>query len=376
MRSNKVFIRVVLIDEHGKVQTRDITPVNYTGEPLGLVSYEDETTGRVEFELYRAPKRGGERNGRVSVMAMGDNYPITMHEFMRQARGRKMGDLLSEAIKVLSSGYFEGIIRCENIELAPERTKFVYNDALEFLYLVIDQWFEEYGQVHFRSEQEQSRETRWQELALKSCDRLRAEMDRPEFARLMDGLMSSVEFGRLGLGHLDPELGRPDGPDEGTSIRSGQGGAGKPRTPGAGDGSSGLSGDRTREPKDRPGDTPFGARGPNGQRRRLVKGDSKGLWFGFEEMPLSSTLWSFDRKLGVLYVNTRHGVWVKLDETNGRHAAKHDKWTQHLLEWLALEVLYLLRHYPDESDFELNRSLVDDKVALHARMFIAPDAFK
>lgn len=372
MRRNKVSIRVVLIDERGKVQQRDITPVHYTGEPLGIVTYDDPSTGRVEFELYRAPKRSGERKGQVSVMAAGDNYPITMNEFVRQARGRKMADLLGEAMKVLGSGYFEGIIRCERLELAPERTKFVYNDVLETLYLIIDQWFEEYGQTHFRSEQEQSREARWQELALKSCDRLREIMARPESTALWDRLMSTVEFGRLGTGHLDPESGRPDGPDDETTLRTGQGGAGKSKTARPGGGSSS---ERTKEPKDRPGDVPFGARGPNGQRRRLVKGDSKGLWFGFEEMPLSSNLWDFDRQLGVLVINTRHPMWVRVDETNGRHLVRNAKWTQHLLEWLALEVLTLLHHYPDESDFELNRSLLDDKIPLHVRLFIAPGAF-
>ncbi len=369
MRRNKTMIRVVLIDDKGKVAQRDITASSFNGESLGVVAYDEADAGRVEFELYRAPKRAGRRTGKVSIMAAGDIYPITMDEFVRQARGRKVADMIGEAVKVLASGYFEGVIRCENIVLAPERTKFVYNDALESLYLVIDQWYDEYGKGHYEIEQESTRESRWQGLALKSADRLKDVLSLPEFARLWDGLMTAVEFGRLGEGHLDPNSGRPDGLDDETTIRTGQGGAGTSRTPGTG---GGPSSERVRDPKDRPGDKPIGARGPDGQRRRLVKGDSKGLWFGFESMPQSLDLWEFDRRIGVLVFNTRHPIWERLDETNGRTLLKNERWIQHLIEWLSVEVLHLLVHYPSEEEFLLNRSLVDNKIKHYVEMFIAP----
>jgi hypothetical protein len=369
MHRNKTMIRVVLIDENNRVEVRDIAAVNYSGESLGVVTYDYDDTGRVELELYRAPKRAGTRSGKVSVMAMGDSYPITMREFAAQAWGRKASSLLSDAFKVLGSGYFEGVIRCEKIELAPERTKFVLNDALDTLYLLIAEWYDEYGKVQYEIETEQARDVRWQEIAMKSGDHLKALMALPEFSRMWDGVLASVEFGRLGVGHLDPEKGRPDGPDDETTLRTGQGGQGVPKTPGSGNG-SGATG--VHPPKDRPGDKPIGARGPSGQKRRLVKGDSKGLWFGFEQMPANMQLWEFDRRLGVLVINTVNPIWARLDETNGRHLAKNAKWIQHLLEYLAIEVLHMLRHFPDEDDFELNRSLVDDKIKPYVEMFIVP----
>jgi hypothetical protein len=125
-------------------------------------------------------------------------------------------------------------------------------------------------------------------------------------------------------------------------------------------------------PKDRPGDMPIGARGPGGQRRRLVKGDSQGLWFGFEESVGNSQLWQFDRTHGALVLNTFHPIWVKLDDPNARSTTKIEKQIQHLLEWLAIEVLHLLLFSPDETDFEHNRALVDNKVKHYVEMFIIP----
>lgn len=223
MRTNKVCIRVVLIDDNDKHLSRDITPTSYSGEPLDVVSYVSDDSGMVEFQLFRAAKHGSKRTGQISVMAAGDNYPITWAEFMKQARGRNMADIFGDSFKVLSSGYFEGIITCENIELHPERTKFEYNDALESLYLIIDQWYTECGQAHYQLEEEQSQEARYQETALKAADRLREFLGHQDHSRLWSGLLSVVKFGRLGEGHLDPGVrgGRSD--DDTTTTRSGQG---------------------------------------------------------------------------------------------------------------------------------------------------------
>lgn len=374
MRKNKVCVRVVLIDENGKTEERDMQPADYMGEPLGVEAYDAPVAGRVEFELYRASRYRGKRSGEVVVMELLGNYPISLKEFANQARGRKAGDVVGEAIKVLGSGYFEGVIRCENIELSPERTKFEYNDALEYLYLVIDQWYTEVGKAHFQAEQEVTREIRWKEIAVRSMDNLREQLARPEFGRLMDGLMSVVEYGRLGEGHVKPGSGRPNGPEDTSTIRLGQGGIGVPRPRKPGQGGNSPDGTTHGAKPDRPGDIPFGLRGMGGQKRQLIKGDSKGLWIGLEQLPGNTNLWEFERKGGVLVFNTRHPIWVRMDETDGKHLTKNARYVQHLLEWLSIEVLHLLLHYPDEADFELNRSLLDGKIRHYVEMFIISSA--
>lgn len=367
MRTNKVSIRVVLIDDNGKHLSRYITSTSYSGEPLEVVTYETDETGLVEFRLYRALKRGGSRTGEVSVVAGGDNYPITMREFTNQARGRKAASLLGDSITVLGSGYFEGIITCQNIELHPERTKFEYTDALEMLYLVVDQWYDEVGLAHYQLEEEQNQEARYQETAMKAADRLRELLNPQRHQRLWSGLLSVVQSGRLGTGHLNPGE-RQDGElDDTPTTRAGQGGAGRAKTTGS---SSSTRGGQQGRSAHRPGDLPVGVQGSGGSRRRVVKGDSKGLWFGFEQMPGNVNLWEFDRELGALIINTRHPIWVQLDETNGRHLKKNAKYIQQLLEWLAFEMLHLLVQFPEQDDFETNRSIIDDKVKTYAEMFI------
>lgn len=371
MRRKNVLVRVVLSDENGRKQSRDVDPVHYSGEMLPVVSYDASKAGEageVIFELYRAPKRGGKRQGEVVVMELDGNYPVTMKEFTRQARGGEWREIVNPVFEVLNSGYFEGIIRCKNIELAPERTKFVYNDALKALYLLLSTWFDEHGREAYEDERVQNREQRYQDLGVKSQQHLRDVLRQPQFQRLWEGLTSVVETGRLGSDHLDPENGTPDGIEDESSIRSGQGTDRGKNT--GGRTTCGKPGERT--PRDRPGDVPTGAYGPSGQRRQLVKGDSQGLWFEYSRMDGSSRLWEFDFNRGVLTLNVRHPIWVQLDETNGKHTARNDKWVMQLQEWLALEILVLLMDFRTSEALDEWRHLVDTKVRPYVELTILP----
>lgn len=373
MREKGVKVRVVLKDEHANTTHCDINPVVYTGEKLPEFRVSDPDAGEVTIELYRAPRISGRRRGEVVIMEADGNYPVTMPEVVRQARGRKWIEGIEPAFNALSSGYFEGVIKAKNIELAPERTKFEFNDALMALYLVIHEWFEQTGQTFFENEQEESRERRFQDLGLKSLDRIRENRDKPEYSRLWDAFKDAIEAGRLGNGHLDPEAGKVNGPETESSTRTGQGGAGKKREGGDGTG-GGSGGERTRDPKDRPGDTPFGTlgnpRGGNRRPRQIVKGDSKGLWFEFTPLTNSVRLWEFDFQLGILTFNTRHKLWLALSETNGKVLAKNDKMIMHLQEWLALQVVHMVVCHSDPESFEQHRSYIDNQVKHYVDLFV------
>ena len=365
MRRHEVSIRVVLIDEHGVVGTRDIDPVMFTGEKFDPVSYVDaDGAGQVEIELYRAPKLRGKRSGEVLFMELEGNYPVPLKEVARQLRGGQIEDLFTDVLSVLTSGFFEGIIRCENITLAPERTKFVYDDALISLFVLLESsWYEQVGQRQFEDEQERSRERRYQRLGLESQERLREFLPKA----VWDKLRSAVKIGRLGDGHLDPTKGRMGGFEDARGLRTGQGGAGTPKTPRDEEEEPRR---RQKEPKDRPGDMPTGSLGPDGRERQLVRGDSEGLWFEYSPLFANSHLWEFDLELGVITFNTKHPVWVSLDETNGRHTTKHEKQIMDLQEWLTLQILTLLLSYPDPGEFELHRAIIDDQVRPYSQMFI------
>lgn len=361
-----VRIRVVLIDKTTSSH-RDIDPVVYTGEKLEVVTMHDSAAGDVQFELYRSVKLAGKRNGQVSAMEMDGNYMISMQELMRQARARRLLDSnVTAAFEALTSGYFEGVIKCKNIVLAPERTKFEYNDALIGFFVVISDWFATYGQELMETEQEVVRERRYQDLGLRSQERLKALLTDPANARIRAALLETVQVGRLGLGHVDPTSGQPSELEGDSSLRIGQGGAGVSKTDRGG---STSRPNRKRGP-DRPGDLPLGTTGPGGRRRRLVAGDSQGLWFEHSPLFANSHLWEFDIVRGVLTFNIKHPIWERLDETKGKHLAKNAKWIMLLQEWLSFEVLLLLLHYPDPEEFEEHRRLIDDKIRPYVDMFI------
>lgn len=369
MRERGVTVRAALIDQSGRESWRDIEPLNFRGEPIEVVTYVDSEAGEVEFELYRAPRRAGVRKGEVIVSQTGDSYGVPMLNLVRQAHSSSWGKDFDHAFSALTSGYFEGVIRCKNIELHAERTRFVFNDALQALYFVLDQWFSECGKGYFEDEQVVSREARWRDLGVQSQQRLRdILLNRPEYQRLWDGLKQAVKQGRVGEGHLDPESGRPGKLDDETSVRSGQGGAGTGRTKGTGGHPS--TGPRQRDPQERPGDIPTGVIGPRGQRRQLVRGDSEGLWFEYSWLEGSSHLWEFDFNSGILTFNVRHPQWVKLDETNGKHTPRNAKFIMALQEWLALQVLTLVRRYDTTEELELHRDFVDDQVGPYIDLFI------
>jgi hypothetical protein len=240
---------------------------------------------------------------------------------------------------------------------------------LAALYIFIDDWYVEHGRAQHATEQDQSRHSRYQELGLRTQNKLRSLLHLPAYAQLWEGLLLAVEFGHTGIGHLEPGQGTPDGLDSDNSLRVGQGGVGISRKPGV----PSTPTERIREPKDRPGDIPLTTTGPHGGRRRLVKGDSQGLQLAHAELPGDSRLWNFDFVDGTLTFNTLHPIWVRLDETNGRHTAKHAKWIMHLQEWLTLQVLHLLLHYPDHSEFDQRRDIVDDQIRHYVELFIIGD---
>lgn len=359
MRNHGSKCRIELRDTSGKMSERTIIPREFSGQPLEEYSVEGPEAGLVTFRLYRARSRAGQPpRGVVNVQAGDDVFLLSWKDFYRQATARKWGDL--PAFRALNGGFFEGVISAKNVELHPSRTKFADGEALYDLYLQISEWFENVGRSLMDDEAEKARSVRLQELGLKSLDRWNDLLDDPEYAALRAALEGTFVFGRLGTGHVDPATGRPGDFQDKTSIRTGQGGAGKPRVPrdkptgGTGTGEK----DRERDP-DRPGDLPLGVIGPRGQRRQLVKHDSIGLQIAHE--PLDSTnLWELDMVNGILIFNVTHRLWERCESRTA--------WVLHLQDWVIYEVLHLLIYPSDQ--FEVLREAAERKSRCYVEQFI------
>lgn len=336
MRKKGTTIHVVINGEKGQVSSRDILPMEYTGEPLEEVAYNDADCGKVVFRLYRASKTRDGRKGEVVIMRTDDNYPISMKEFRTQAMGSGYLVEFLEAFAVLGSGYFEGVVLLQNVELDPTRTRFVMNDALRASYFVVDRWFREHGQKHYETEQESRREQRYKELGERSLSHLLDKLAK-------DPTLHSVLEELLGVsGKPQPREARSASTASTTKRRR-------------------TVAERKSAPKP-DGDTP-----DQSQRSPAT------LRFGYEVIPGYANLWDYDWDTATIVFNILHPTWVSLDETaEGKHTARHDRQIMHLQLFVGLEVVMLLAEHADREEFEAHRHELDKRIRPYAATIIEP----
>ncbi len=333
MRRKGTTVHVVINDDKGQVASRDILPMEYTGEPLEEVVYHDADCGEVRFRLYRAPKTREGRRGEVVVMRTDDLYPISWREFRTQAMGSKYLTEFLEAFAVLGSGYFEGVVTMQNVVLDPQRTKFVMNDALLTGYMVIDRWFRDHGRKHYETEQEQRREERYKELGERSLGHL---LDRigndPQLSSVLEELFASPE--------RKSKAEREQQPTGKSSTR-------RRRT--------------IAEAKPKPASDD-----PDTRRAPAI------LRFAYEAIPGFAHLWQYDWDAATIVFNIMHPIWVMLDETDGKRTTRHDKQIMHLQLFVGLEIIMMLADAGDRDEFEDARNELDKRVRPYARTIIEP----
>lgn len=336
MRRNGVVMHVTMYDARGTVQQRDISPEAYTGEPLQIVQVDRKDCGTVEFELYRVNSGSKTRRG-VIVQQAGDPCAVSWRDFSMQARGWGIlgnDDVhIKEAFGAIASGAFEGVIRVQRIKLAPERTKFVRNDALIGAYVAIIDWYNKFGKAFMEAEHETRRDQRLSELGQQSLDRILEHMRKNSFLPILQRLMDVLP----GVGNTPPA------PSEQESAPS-----------------SNKSKKRRRvvvEPSSRTSSSKKGE--PDPGRNTPATGGPVSLRFGYEMLPTSDRLFEFDFDTGTITFNIRHPQWEKVD-SDGKRAPRHDKQVMSLQEWLAFKVLVCLARNPTPSTFEDAREIQID----------------
>ncbi|HEU4914452.1 MAG TPA: ATP-binding protein [Candidatus Saccharimonadales bacterium] len=340
MIQKNTVVTVMAIGKDGKAETREINPLRFTGEKLKVFTHHEKGCGLVTFELHQAPKAGGIRRGIVLVRRSDDNSPIPWRDFVVQAMGSRKLPLVKEAFDALGSGYFEGVIHAENIVLDERRTCFVRGPVLNSLYVAIYAWYLTVGKALYESEYEARRDQRYQNLGEQSLRRVMSVLkDSNVFATLARRLHGVLPEGN-DIRPLPSTDSRPK--------------PGDPRQ-------------RSDSPRERV------VANPPKPRERNPRHQPQGvtLQFAYEMLPQSNRLWEFTLD-GVLTFNVRHPVWVKLDETGGKHTARNDRQIMHLQEWLAFKLLLLLEQYDDPGfELEVARTSVDKEVRYYAEMFIA-----
>ena len=283
-------------------------------------------------ETLRRQQLSHKRKGVVTVLELNSTSGISWKQFAHQARATGW-TTASKAFEALGSGFFEGMIRAENITLHESRTKFIYDDALVDLYMALDQWFDEVGRELYDEDKRQTTEQRYAMLGMESLQRLQELLDQDGFASLKRLLTENL------AGVKPPD----DDVDDGTVGPGNELAPPNPNPPSGGGGGGTGNGDGTRKP---PG-TRSGTRSP-GTRPPAVGDEAIGFYIRHEPFNHSPALWHFHVDQGVLAINVIHPVWVQLDDPdNPRRSAKNDRQIVKLQDWLIVQVFSLLKLPPE-----------------------------
>lgn len=338
LKGTVVYIK--LRNESGVIKQARLDPTKYTGQKLEPVVLDAGLEcGEVKFELYKARLTGTQRIGTVMISPRDDLSGLTVKEFRAQATGlgfyNRNNPEIKAAFQALTSGFFEGIIEVENLQLDPDRKNFVGDDRAKALCLMIEQWYIDQGKALMNDERAKKEEQRYSDLGDKSLTRLQERIRSGDEDLAILGLMlqDALPPSRLSSGRKDRSE-RPLGkkaPTDDDKPKSQRRAYVRPKQP----------------PKESPGSpvSPF-------------------FNYSYEVLPGSGRLWEYDPETYTLTFNIRHPQWVSISEgPDGESSKKHDDQVMHLQEWLTFMVMSVLVDIQSSGgNFEIARQQVDDMI--------------
>jgi hypothetical protein len=332
-------IFIELRDADGSLKKKRVEPQKFSGKKLPVVSIDLPDVGRVEFELYESQQVNGKHVGDgVKVGEIGTVNSITFAEFrfqaMRKEWYREDNPEVFEAFRALAQGFFEGRIRGEHVRIHRSRDKFEDTDALEAMYVAVVEWFAHHGKQYFEGGQQEVQDARYQQLGEQSIEELMALINSdPELNMLFDESLELLPRGRTN---------RPE-KKEGEK--------------------------KTRKKRD-PNKRPVVAR-PR-QRPEGSDGSPVTPFLSFEYCILDEDLlWDFDPTTAIIELNVSHPLWVMLDDVKGKHSeAERNRKIRHLQEYIAFQLLRLLKRMDSVEEFAERRKDIDEDLPGYVKMFI------
>lgn len=348
MRDRKITVWITGCDERGKkLQPLAVRASAYAGKPLGEWVSNGDGGSRTNICLYVC-RKSATHKGEVSVGTTDNPFRVSFKSFARKMSETKF--LRPEVADALCSGIFEGDILHSKINLEPNRKGFAIDDAVVDLCVQIDGWYDEIGKEYIDTTKDLLRDERYQRLGVQSLETLRQIIKSDP---ILSGLVENFKFGKIGEGHAEPK--RSAGIDKKPTL------AATPRPKAESDGRERESGNGSESLESH---MPFTATGPKGKRRRIVRGDSQGFGFEYEDSD-SLDLWRFDRDFGYIVINTSHALWAKV-EVNDRDLRRF----QELIACLAI----MLEAEP-ESERERVKRYAHDSAKTFASLLQTSDAF-
>lgn len=295
MLKNEVVLSLRHIDSDGVVQgDRDIVAKPFHGKQLEPFAAYDPSAGKVKFNLFLARLAGGARRGKIYFAEEGSQFRLEPKEFVHCA-----GDLLdADARDAVISGFFEGEITAEKIELKPNREEFAMNDALVGFCDQINKWYKAIGEEHFAEDLDLKKASLYQRAGLAAMEELQNILKLPGYS----DVLQHFKLGSIGVHHKEV---KPVAEDDTTTIST----DGRPiesrgeKTPG-GNGSPFVPPEVEHK-----GHSPGVVQGPRGRKRIIVRGGSVGMTFKYEEMQTTLEVFNFSSASGTVVFNTRNPLF-------------------------------------------------------------------
>ncbi len=310
MKQRKVEVTVEIIDEKGVSEKKTFTAEEFRGTPIGKYVYEDGGVKTI-LDVYKANKTGSKFNGSFLVSATGDSFTIPLRSVLNFFSSQGLLD--SETIHGLNSGIFEGRI-ISDIDLNPNRKSFLSNDKFIAFMTHLDAWYQEVGAKYFEESKEDNRMERYNEIGEKSMKMLDHLLAKEDFSDLRD-LLGKFEDQKPVIFNQTHPVDKAGDYEPATVNGSGNE---KPGTSG-----SGKSSDKTEG-------SGIGFK----NRKKLVRSNSTGLKFSYDEMPGYTRLWDFDKKFGIVKFNIRHPIWEVCEKRDSALMRLQEEVSLHILSAL------------------------------------------
>jgi hypothetical protein len=334
MLKHKTTITVVLTSPKGQVHEQSLPPMDFTGTPLPVQSYDSDVCGKTTVRMFVVKPQPGTKKQRkgqgVRVMdSTGYTLPLSEKIFPGSLLKKKDADLFR-------SGHFEGeIIFSDKVQLDASRKFFQEDEATMEAVVHVESWLDDHGRQLIKQIEDEATAARYRRLgdqSLKVIDRFLKDKRNLKLA----SLIRSFKWGSQGVGHQPTDAKK--GGDT-TGKRANQGG-GKKNPSGTG---------RTprdpnkppRPPRPKPKDQPLVVNDPDGNPRVYSKHDSTGLVLSYEQG--GSDLWKLEKSYGIIRINLAHPTWVAHDRLYWSTQGVRNQLICHLQERIILHVLLSLK---------------------------------
>jgi hypothetical protein len=308
LRKRKVNVRLRFVTAKGERQERAVKATQFAGRRLKEENIEFGDNGKALFKLYHNGRR--RPRGKRLTIEVGETDNDFRVSFAMFVRSTLAGAMDTDLIEALKNGEFTGEILSNSITLNEDRDGYEEDAGLADFCDVIEKWWFETGKKLVKDTKSQKVDERRQENGRKSLLAAQYLIDNsPEFQKVI----KSISKGSIGSGHTGH--GNTSGKTlDKKSVAASQGAKGRGKRANQ----TVKKAAKKKGSGERKGHRPMTVRGPQGQKRVLTYGGSRGLTLAFEAIPGEERMWEWDREMGVLVVNAIHPCFTSCEDRSDR----------------------------------------------------------